>query len=81
MARDNELTIEAVRRAHSAPREVMADRLLLVCLILGPILLVIGLTAGGALDAAMRLRATLDAPSACGSLCPDRVAEAAAPAR
>lgn len=80
MARDNELTIEAVRRAHSAPREVTADRWLLVALILGPILAVVGLTASGAMDAAQRLRATLDAGPACGSFCPDPVAEAVAPA-
>ena len=50
-----------MRRAHAAPREVTADRWLLIALILGPILLVVGLTASGALDAAEGLRDTLAA--------------------
>ena len=80
MMRDNELTIEAVRRANAAPREVTADRWLLVALLLGPILAVMGVMGSGLLDAADGLRAQIDAGPACAPLCDADVAKAALPA-
>ena len=69
MALDDDLTLEAVRRAHAAPREVTADRALLVALILGPTLIAVAVLWQGLDAKAADLAASLDAVSGCGDLC------------
>ncbi len=69
MRHDRELTLEAVRRAASTPRDVTADRALLVALLLGPSLLTIAVLWSGFEAKTAEIETMLAADRLCAGFC------------